>query len=248
MKRLFSLALILGCVSLIAACGNQSAGVPPVAGDSSSSMSLGMLESFESVQAKAEAGDVNAQFELGAMYHDGQGVAQDFPKAKQWFEEAADQNDSRAQFNLGVMYYTGESVKQNFKKAQDWFEKAAEQGNTRAQFNLGVMFYRGEGVKQDLAKALDYFTRAGSLGFAEAQFNLGVMHAKGEGTAVDVAQAYAWFEAARSFGNANAAAIIAQIESELKPDEIKQVKKMAEDLKKAINERVAAAVAAGKAM
>ncbi len=245
MKRLLSLALVLGCVTFVSACGKKTANTPAPAGGTSSSVTT--LESFETIEAKAKAGDANAQFELGAMYHDGQGVEKSFPKAKEWFEKSAKQNDPRAQFNLGVMYYTGESVKQDYKKAQEWFEKAAVQGNTRAQFNLGVMFYRGEGVKQNFETAINYFTKSGSLGFAEAQFNLGVMLAKGEGSEIDVAQAYAWFEAARSFGNQNAAGVITQIESELKPAEIKQLKALAEDLKKEINARVAAAVAAGKA-
>lgn len=244
MKRLLSLALVLGCITLVSACGKKTTDTPSDIGSSLSS--IAPLESLETIEAKAKAGNVNAQFELGAMYHDGQGVAKDFPKAKEWFEKAAAQNDPRAQFNLGVMYYTGESVKKDYKKAQEWFEKAAEQGNTRAQFNLGVMHYRAEGVKQNFETAMNYFTKSGSMGFAEAQFNLGVMLAKGEGAPVDVAQAYAWFETARSFGNPNASTVITQIEAELKPDEIKELKKLAEDLKKEVNARVSAAVAAGK--
>jgi len=245
MKRILSLLLVLGCVTLVSACGKKSTTQTPATGDTTSSAAA-PLESLEVIEVKAKAGDANAQFELGAMYHDGQGIEKSFPKAKEWFEKSAKQNDPRAQFNLGVMYYTGEGLKQDYKKAQEWFEKAAVQGNTRAQFNLGVMFYRGEGVKQNFETAINYFTKSGSLGFSEAQFNLGVMLAKGEGTDIDVAQAYAWFEAARSFGNPNAASVISQIEAELKPDEIKQLKKLAVDLKKEINARVAAAVAAGE--
>lgn len=244
MKRILSLIIVLCSVSLVAACAKKPQVPSPNAGATTGSGEV--LDSLETVQAKADAGDVNAQFELGAMYHDGHGVAKDFAKARQWFEKSAAQNDSRAQFNLGVMYYTGEDVKQDYKKARDWFEKAAAQTNTRALFNLGVMYYRGEGVTVDYEKALDYFTRSGSLGFAEAQFNLGVMHAKGEGTQVDVAQSYAWFEAALAFGNPRATDIINEIESELTADQIKEVKQMAEDLKAAINDRVAEAIQAGQ--
>ncbi len=244
MKRLLSFLIVLSCVSLVAACGKKTPNeLPPLATNTQSSAGL---ETFESVEAKAKAGDATAQFELGAMYHDGQGVTKDFAQARSWFEKSAKQDDARAQFNLGVMYYTGEGVKQNYKAAQDWFEKAAVQNNTRALFNLGVMYYRGEGVKQDFAEAMNNFTKAGSLGFAEAQFNLGVMFAKGEGTEVDVGQSYAWFEAARSFGNPRASEILKEIESELQPDQLKIVKKMGEDLKKEINARVAALVASGQ--
>ena len=47
---------------------------------------------------------VKAQFNLGLMYRDGKGVAQDFTKARKWFELAAAQGDAEAQCSLGVMY------------------------------------------------------------------------------------------------------------------------------------------------
>lgn len=245
MKRILSLLAVLATVSLVAACGKKPGENPPVAAvpQTSSAMSF---ESLEDLETKAKAGNADAQFQLGAMYHDGQGVSKDLVKAKEFFEKSAKQGDSRAQFNLGVMYYVAEIGKKiDYAKAREWFIKAAEQGNVRAQFNLGVMYYRGEGVKTDYAEAMNYFTKSGSMGFSEAQFNVGVMYAKGEGTAIDIAQAYGWFEAARSFGNQRAAEVLKQIEAELKPAELKEVKKFAETLKKDINARVAAAVAAG---
>ena len=37
------------------------------------------------------------------MYHQGQGVTQDYKQAVYWFQEAATQGLAEAQFNLGVM-------------------------------------------------------------------------------------------------------------------------------------------------
>ena len=39
----------------------------------------------------AKKGDVEAQFELGMMYANGEGVRQDDFKAKEWYEKAASQ-------------------------------------------------------------------------------------------------------------------------------------------------------------
>ena len=65
----------------------------------------------------AALGDASAQFSLGAMYENGQGVAQDYAEAIKWFRLAADQGYANAQSNLGLMYAKGEGVSnrvQNF--------------------------------------------------------------------------------------------------------------------------------------
>ena len=61
------------------------------------------------------------------MYRDGQGVAQDYAKAREWWEKAAAQGDVDAQYNLGFMYYDGRGGVRNYAKAREWFEKVAAQ-------------------------------------------------------------------------------------------------------------------------
>ncbi len=221
MKHLKKVIFVSTCALLLAACSKKNAEVPK--------QTTTNLPALLELAAK---GDMNAQFELGALYHDGQGgVQKDFVKAKEYFEKAATQGEVRSEFNLGVMYYIGEGVKQDYKKAITLFESAAKKGNSRAQFNLGVMYYRAEGIQQDYKKAMEYFTAAAVQGFHEAQFNIGVMHAKGEGVPVNIAQAYAWFVAARDNGNPNAAEPIGNIERELKPEDLKTVQALAKQLK-----------------
>ena len=55
----------------------------------------------------ADQGDMDAQFSLGVMYDNGQGVIQDYKEAVKWYRLAADQGDAAAQFNLGYMFYEG---------------------------------------------------------------------------------------------------------------------------------------------
>ncbi len=73
------------------------------------------------------------------MYAEGQGVTQNYPKAKYWYKKAAEQGNANAQNNLGVLYENGQGVTQNFTQAKSWFEKAAAQGNTLAQHALEYM-------------------------------------------------------------------------------------------------------------
>jgi len=53
----------------------------------------------------AEQGNTKAQFNLGVMYYQGQGVPKDYKEAARWFRKAAEQGNADAQFNLGLMYY-----------------------------------------------------------------------------------------------------------------------------------------------
>ena len=84
----------------------------------------------------AEQGDAHAQFNLGLMYASGQGVEQDYAKAKEWYEKAANQGNAIAQNNLGLMYEYGNGVAQSDLEAAKWYQKAADQGLTIAQNNF----------------------------------------------------------------------------------------------------------------
>ena len=46
----------------------------------------------------------SAQYYLGNMYDNGQGVLQDYSKTVKWYRLSAKQGDADAQNNLGVMY------------------------------------------------------------------------------------------------------------------------------------------------
>jgi len=50
------------------------------------------------------------------MYHDGQGVPQDFKVAVCWYTKAAEQGAAGAQYNPGLMYHNGKGVPQDSKE------------------------------------------------------------------------------------------------------------------------------------
>ncbi len=110
----------------------------------------------------AKQGNAEAQFNLGLMYYNGQGLPQDYVQALQWYRKAAEQGYAKAQHNLGFMYYNGEGVPQDDAEAVEWWRKAAEQGYAKAKYNLGVMYNNGAGVPQDDAQAHMWFNLAAS--------------------------------------------------------------------------------------
>ena len=113
----------------------------------------------------AEQGDVSAQYNLGLMYHSGEGVPKDYKTAHKWFSHAAaEQGDAVAQYNLGQMYRNGQGVPRDYSTAFKWYSLAAEQGYVLAQGNLGALYAGGVGVLQDNVYAHMWFSIAASQG------------------------------------------------------------------------------------
>jgi len=80
----------------------------------------------------AEAGDADAQNNLGVMYHNGNGVLQDYAEAVKWYRLAAEQGDASAQNNLGLMYEYGNGVLQDNTMAHMWYNIASANGHEKA--------------------------------------------------------------------------------------------------------------------
>jgi TPR repeat protein len=77
----------------------------------------------------AEAGDPVAQYNMGLLYLDGQGVPQSPAEAANWFRRAAEQDYTQAQHNLGAMYGSGQGVKRDYVQAYKWLNICAAKGN-----------------------------------------------------------------------------------------------------------------------
>ena len=112
----------------------------------------------------AEQGQAVAQYNLGLLYANGQGVSKDDAQAQQWYEKAAAQGHAGAQVNLGILYDYGRGVAQDYKKAVYWYRLSAKQGNELAQRQLGLMFERGDGVPQDYVQAYMWYSLGAANG------------------------------------------------------------------------------------
>ena len=89
-----------------------------------------------SLEAKAKAGDIEAQYEMSARHAIGRGVELDDDVAVEWLQKAAASGHSLAQNNLGARYYSGDGVDKDLKQAYRCFFKAANQGDRKAGKNL----------------------------------------------------------------------------------------------------------------
>ena len=121
-------------IVLIACC--QMANITAWAGDFEEGFAAAQKGDFATAlrlwKPLAEQGNVDAQYNLGKMYRNGDGVAQDYKTAVKWYTLAAEQGDADAQTNLGAMYDKGQGVAQDYVKAHMWFNIAAIDGNADA--------------------------------------------------------------------------------------------------------------------
>jgi hypothetical protein len=137
------------------------------------------IEAFKAMRRRAETGEAEAQFKLGAMYAYGRGAAKDEPEAAAWLRKAAVQNHVAAQTRLGLMLARGAGVPKNEAEAAEWLRKAADRNDPVAQFNLGLMHAHGLGVVKDRNEALRWYRQAGAQGHHGARVNLNVLERGG---------------------------------------------------------------------
>jgi TPR repeat protein len=83
----------------------------------------------------AQAGDLEAQFNLAQALKSGRGTAPDQGQAFRWMLDAAEAGLPQAQAELGVRYATGEGVAKDPIEAHKWFFMARLAGNAGATKN-----------------------------------------------------------------------------------------------------------------
>jgi cell division septation protein DedD len=119
----------------------------------------------------AQAGDADAQYNLGQAYKLGRGVPQDLRIAQGWYEKAANQGHTQAQAILGLILF------QNGQRAAavPWLRRGADAGDPRAQYVLGTAMFNGDLVAKDWPRAYALMLRASGQGLKEARANLDQM-------------------------------------------------------------------------
>ena len=152
-------------------------------------------QAFTLWQPLAEQGDAEAQFYLGLLYRNGEGVEKDDRTALMWFTESAKQGYLNAQYNTGIMYMEGRGVAVSKIDAFKWWELAAQRGHAPSQYNLGVLYAYGIATGKDVAKAIDLWQRAAAQGNAEARAVLHRVYSEGMfGEPLDKAKSEQWSE------------------------------------------------------
>jgi len=112
----------------------------------------------------ADAGDADAQFNLGQAYKLGRGVKRDLAMAEALFAKAAAQGHLNAADNLGLLLFQrGERA-----RAMPYIQAAAGRGDPRAQYLLGLAHFNGDNVAKDWVRAYALVSLAQQAGLPQA--------------------------------------------------------------------------------
>ncbi|KAI5467283.1 hypothetical protein BGZ63DRAFT_346511 [Mariannaea sp. PMI_226] len=118
---------------------------------------------------------------LGRMYLRGDGVSQNFERARFWFELGVSQGDAQSQYGLGLMSLRGYGAKkENVKFAMELFKKSADQDFAPALVQMGQL-YLDQGGQEDVRIANNYFELAGRHGNIESHYYIAEMIHHGVG-------------------------------------------------------------------
>ncbi|MEJ2575449.1 MAG: tetratricopeptide repeat protein [Gammaproteobacteria bacterium] len=178
-----------------------------------------LLVAVSRLRKAAEAGNAAAQYRLGIMYGNGDGVPLEPSTAADWIERAAAQGHVEAQATLAWLCANGHGVRQSDAAALRWYEAAAGQGLAQAQYMMATVYRFGQfGVERDFARALDWYLKAADQGFATAQFALGRLLMDGKRVQQDDEAALQWLMLAHANGSKRAGEYIETLLQRLPPD------------------------------
>jgi hypothetical protein len=153
---------------------------------------------------KAEAGDPEAQWELGAWIEGGlvnrRGatlVPANPRAALRWFRRSAAGGCAFAQNHLGVYLSRGTCTRRHDTQALYWFKQAFRQGVSVAANNIASI-YRD---RQNHRRALFWYARAASGGDGDAWVEVGMRYYAGQGVRRNPRYAVACFRKVLRNGN-----------------------------------------------
>ena len=118
---------------------------------------------------------LNAQYEVGRLYANGEGVKKDEKLAAEWFQVAANGGLAKAQSMIGGAHLNGKlSLKKNAVEAVKWLRRAAEQGDVGAQVNIAYCYDQGIGLVKNPAEAYKWALLSAAQGEDQTRKNIDI--------------------------------------------------------------------------
>ncbi|MFG0421280.1 SEC-C metal-binding domain-containing protein [Pseudomonas sp. zjy_8] len=120
-----------------------------------------------------QAGHADAQAMMGDFFFNGtEHLDSDYERAREHYQEAAEQSHPRALAQLGRMYGLGFGGAKDLKKAFECSLKAAESGFPQAQYHLYALHRQGDALVGDHSTALHWLTAAADQRLPDAMMAL----------------------------------------------------------------------------
>jgi len=164
-------------------------------------------KSIEELRAEAEAGDREAQADLGTRLLSFNDHAQAV-EARRWLRRAADAGSAEAKNSLATALLMGLGGAVDAAEGRRLQEEAAREGSVGANLSLGERYVRGvEGYPRDPARGFAHIqtaARSNQPGSDFAQWRLAMMHLEGIGTPRNSEEAYRILVASSEAGGVRA--------------------------------------------
>jgi len=175
------------------------------------------------LQAAAEGGIAEAQFELGRQYRDGIFVQPDRARAKVWWERARRAGGDigvRAMTELATLLLARDAPDRDAERALALLRQAVKNPRANdAMLILGDTYHAGHDVPRNEGEALAWWRRAGVAGAARgASVRLGDAYRDGTGVPVDRTRAMAHYLYGQDYASSTATTRLAALAAT--PDEM----------------------------
>ena len=94
--------------------------------------------------------------------------AEDYGKAMEYFQLAADAGNAEGWRGIGNLYADGFGVEQDSGRALECYQLAAELGDAQAYYNIGKVNKYVMGEDKETGKAVEYYQKNSALDFEGA--------------------------------------------------------------------------------
>jgi uncharacterized protein len=114
-----------------------------------------------------QRGVVESWYNIGLIFKD-DSQAQDFEKAYEYFDKAAQLGDHQSIYAVAYMHYKGLGCAQDYSKAFDFFKKGAYLRRSNSMYFYGLCWRNGYGVSANVDSANYWLERAAKKGYRMA--------------------------------------------------------------------------------
>jgi hypothetical protein len=127
----------------------------------------------------ADKGDSQAMYNLGMLFENGTGVAQDYTTAREWYQKAVDKGDAGGMRAIGFLYESGHGVAQDYARAREWYQKAVDRGDAGGMRTIGFLTRAAMAWRRTTPRRAN----AADKGDSQAMYNLAALYENGSGVA-----------------------------------------------------------------
>lgn len=124
--------------------------------------------------------DPRAQYKIGEMFYDGDGVDRDYEKSISWLLKAAESNNGDAFALLGKAHENGNGVQKDEKLAVDYYKKSIQQGSNQGRINYALFLIKDKKASsKNIELAHSFLKQAADNNSPAGMYELGRFYKNG---------------------------------------------------------------------